>query len=644
MSEYLPRAIAAHRAGDSAAAEAAYRAHLEAAPNEPVGLHGLGLLLHQRGAHAEAARLIEHALAAGLPGAAPWANLAAVYLADHAAERACAAARAGLAREPQHFGANLNLGLAALALGQHRDALASLRVAQSQRPEDAKTALALAQAAQALGDHDAAYAALQLASAAAPEDTELAFALGAAASRSARPLTAVAALRRALAAPNAPRDTRLLLASALLDLGDAQASVRESDALLAQAPEYREAASNRLIALQHVPGMDNSRLIQAHRDWVARFLPEDAVAMPAAPRGARERLTLGFVSPRFHQGPVATFLAPVLQHLDRARFRVVLLACSAYADADTARLRDLADEFIAAHTLDDAALRDAIAAAGVDVLFDLAGHAPANRLALFARRAAPLQISWLDYFCTTGLERIDAFFSDAVLTPEHSTQRYSERLVRLPRGRLCYAPPANAPAPTARADDGTLRLGSFNRLSKLNAAVAQTWSAILRALPHATLTLKADGLQHAEVRDWVYVTRFAPHGIARDRLLFQSFGTYADTLRAYADIDIALDPFPFSGCATSCDALWMGVPVITLAGETLVARQSASLLDACGLRGLIADTPEQYVDLAVSLGRDGAQRAAWRTPLRERARIGFANAAAYTRAFEAAIWAAWQHA
>jgi predicted O-linked N-acetylglucosamine transferase (SPINDLY family) len=545
-------------------------------------------------------------------------------------------------REATHFGANLNLGLAALELKRHADALAALRTALAQRPEDAKTAAALAQAAQSLGDHESAYAVLAPLCARFPEDAGLAFAMGVAAARTARPLAVVTALRRVLAAPNPPRDTRLVLASALLDLGEVPASLAESDALLAQVPEYREAASNRLIAMQHLPGIDNARVYQAHVDWVTQYLPNAAHVAATSERPARHRLTVGFVSPRFHQGPVATFLLPVLRALDRTQFRVVLVSCSDYADANTERLRGLADEYIAAHAMDDAALHATIARAGVDVLMDLAGHAPANRLALFPRRAAPLQVSWLDYFCTTGLAAIDVFFSDAALTPEDSTQRYAERLVRLPRGRLCYAPPADAPEPTPRAHDGVLRLGSFNRLSKLNADVAQTWSAILRALPRATLTLKADGLQHADIRDWVYATRFAPHGIERERLAFQPFGSYADTLRAYAALDIALDPFPFSGCATSCDALWMGVPVVTLAGETLVSRQSASLLHACGLDALVADNPGRYTEITVALARDDAGRAALRRELRARAHAGFGDAAAFTRAFEAAIWQAWR--
>jgi len=595
MSSLLEQALSAHRAGRFVEADRAYAAHLAASPGDANALHMWGLSRHQQGRHDEAAGLIRDAIAAGAPGALPHANLAAVELARRQWHPAQAAARAALALDAGHRGARINLGLAAAGAGDAEGALRALAGVD----DDVRALLARSRAAASLG----------------------------------RLVQATAALERVLELDATQHEARLLLATVRLDRGEPGLSVAQSELLLQQVPDWAEARSNYLIALQHVPGIGAERLHAEHREWARRH-----AATPGERRSVRAGppLRLGFVSPRFHEGPVATFLLPLLRELDRTRFRCLLYVGSRHVDAASARLRALADDWLETWSLDDAAFGERIAADGIDVLFDLSGHAPANRLRALSHRAAPVQACWLDYFCTTGLDAIDYYLSDPVLTPDGSPQKFSERVLRLAHGRLCYDAPAGAPDVTAR-DDGAIRFASFNRLAKLNDDVIAAWASILRAVPEATLRLRGSGLDDPETARWLLHERFGAHGVEHDRIELQGFGSHVDTLAAYADIDVALDPFPFSGCATSCDALWMGVPVVTLAGETLVSRQSASLLSSVGLGEFATLSRDDYIATAVRLAGDVALRARLRTELRDRAREGFADAESFAREFERTV-------
>jgi predicted O-linked N-acetylglucosamine transferase (SPINDLY family) len=640
----LAAALAAHRAGDLAAAERAYRAHLDAHPNDADALHMLGLLRQQQGHPHESATLIERALAAGAQGALPQANLSAVRLALGESARAASAARAALALDREHFGAWLNLGLACERLGDLAGARAALTEARARRPDDTRTSLALGRVLEVSGDLPAAVEMLMLAVARAPNDAEAAFLLGRAQYRSGALSAAIATLERATGLAGAPRDAWLILASAQLDRGEPEASIATSDALLARWPDYAEAASNRLIALQHLPGIDCASLDHAHRDWAQRHARVARVQHAIPTSNPERRLRIGMLSPRFLAGPVPTFLLPYLAARDRSQFEVELFMASSYRDAETERLRSACERWHEVAALDDPALAELMREREIDIAVDLSGHAPGNRLTAFALGLAPLQVVWLDYFCSTGLDCFDAFLSDAMLTPPSSPQRYTEAaLIRLAAGRLCYAPPPGAPSIHPRSA-AAVRFASFNRLAKLNADVARTWAAILAAVPDSVLRLRGTAFADSTTRDFVLRERFAPHGIGADRIEFDGWGSHLETLAAYHEIDIALDPFPFSGCATSCDALWMGVPVVTLAGETLVSRQSASLLAAAGLEPLITGSVDDYIAAAIALARDPQHRAELRSELRQRARRGFGDSTRFATAFEAAIRELWKKA
>jgi len=349
----------------------------------------------------------------------------------------------------------------------------------------------------------------------------------------------------------------------------------------------------------------------------------------------RRALRIGWLSPRFNAGPVASFLPDLLAAFDRTRHRHLLIALQPTRDDATQRLQALADEWFDLSALDDRALLQRLRALELDVVIDLAGHSTANRIAVLAQRVAPLQVSWLDWFNTTAVPAMDAWISDAWLTPDDATQRYTEQLVRLPSGRFCYTPPQDAPSAVYAGGDA-IAFASFNRLAKLNAEVVAVWSAILQRTPGSRLHLGARLLDEPATRAHT-LERFAAHGIGADRLVLNGQRPYAELLAAYRGVDIALDPFPFSGCTTTCDALFMGCAVVTLPGETFVSRQSASLLWRLGKEAWVATDRDDYIERAVAAAANVRALRTQRETLREAVRARLCDAASQARDFAAVL-------
>ena len=254
----------------------------------------------------------------------------------------------------------------------------------------------------------------------------------------------------------------------------------------------------------------------------------------------------------------------------------------------------------------------------IDVLFDLAGHTAHNRLLVFARKPAPIQITWIGYEGTTGLAAMDYLLADRYVIPEGSQGYYRERVLRMPEGYLCYDPPAAAPpvGPLPSLQAGHVTFGSFNNPAKITPHVVAVWAEILRRLPTARLVLKYGWLGDKTVKQR-YLDLFAAHDVAPHRLELLPSSSYSEYLATYQQVDVALDPFPFSGSATTCEALWMGVPVITCPMETFASRHSLSHLAGVGLTELVARDLDEYVELAVSLAGDLPRLAGLRAGLRE---------------------------
>lgn len=467
----------------------------------------------------------------------------------------------------------------------------------------------------------------------APNDYETVLALAAAAHGLHRPGEAIRCSEHALALRPQARVPREIRAAALVDRGDVEAGLSEYRVLGVE--DDPAAAARHLVLAHYDPAQDADALFEAITRYAQRHLPQPQPLPPRATRPAPARRRIGWVSPRFAAGPVATFVHGLLAQFDRVRHEHVLVALQPVHDEAGRALLRLADEVVDASGFDDDALLQRLRSLQLDVLVDLAGHATANRMAVLARRVAPLQVCWLDWFDTTGVAATDAWISDRWLTPDDSGQRYSERLVRLESGRFCYTPQVSAPSPM-RLGGAEPVFASFNRLAKLNEDVVDAWAEILRAVPRARLLLRARHLEEAATREHV-AARFAARGIASERLELGGHMVYAELLAAYRGVDIALDPFPFSGCTTTCDALWMGCAVVALAGKTFVGRQAASLLWRLGRADWVADDVAAYVERAVGLAARTRELREGRAAQREAVHCRLCNAPAHARDFERAL-------
>ena len=288
-------------------------------------------------------------------------------------------------------------------------------------------------------------------------------------------------------------------------------------------------------------------------------------------------------------------------------------------DILTHRIQAAATQWRDVIALKDEQLAEQIRADRIDILFDLAGHTGSNRLLVFARKPAPIQITWIGYEGTTGLTAMDYLLADRYMVPEESQRYYRERVLRMPDGYLCYDPPHSAPpvGPPPSVTKGFTTFGSFNNLAKITPEVVATWAKILHRLPTARLIVKYRGLGDPSVQRR-YLDLFAAHEIGPQRLELQPWTSYEDYLATYHQVDLVLDPFPFSGSTTACEAMWMGVPVVTCPFETFASRHSFSHLSNLGLTETIAHDLDRYVDLAISLAGDLPRLAALRAGLRER--------------------------
>ena len=409
---------------------------------------------------------------------------------------------------------------------------------------------------------------------------------------------------------------------------------------IALRPDYASAHSNLLFTLQYTPGQTLAGLYLAHEYWSQQQCKGITSAdLASFPRKEAGPIVVGLVSPDLYAHPVGVFLLPWLENHDRSAFRLIAYADSQRDDPIASRIRFAVDDWRGIAGLDDEAVAKLVAADQVDILIDLAGHTAGNRLKMFARRVAPLQVNWLGYSATTGVSTMDAMLIDAYTAPQGVEAHFTEQLFRLDGLRFCYTPPTYAPdvSPTPVQCNGHITFGSFNNLAKITPEVIEAWAAILEAVPNARLVLKWKSLGDAETRKRL-IAAFTEYGVDGARIECRGWSRHRQMLAEYGDIDIALDPFPFSGGLTSCDSFFMGVPVLTLPGELPISRQTGSFLDALGLQDWIATTRAEYVLKAIKMAKRVDQLIILRQTLRnDLLKSSICDGTAYARAIEAAL-------
>ena len=425
-------------------------------------------------------------------------------------------------------------------------------------------------------------------------------------------------------------------------LEEAAASYAEA---LARDPHHHEARSAYLLTLNYLDNRTADEVFAAHLEFgkICETPP------PAAPSQSKieiqkSKITVAFLSPDLRSHSVAYFLEPLLQHLDRDRFEIVLYHDHFQVDATSARLKTHASlwrNFVGQH---NAVVEKQIREDRPDILVDLAGHTGYNRLPVFARRVAPVQISYLGYPNTTGLAGMDYRFVDAITDPgEDDQRRHTEKLVRFAPTAWAYSPPPSAPEIAARPAGAPITFGSFNNFAKVSDTTLALWARILHAIPSSRLVMKAHSLHQPEIARFI-ASRLEKLSVSTDRV--ELLGRTADTashLALYHRVDVALDPFPYHGTTTTCEALWMGAPVVTLAGDRHASRVGASLLTAAGHPEWIAHSKDEYVDLAVKLASSPETLAAIRHSLRDDLRRSpLLDHAAQARRFGDALLACWK--
>ena len=404
-------------------------------------------------------------------------------------------------------------------------------------------------------------------------------------------------------------------------------------------PDDMHGMSNLLLGLA---GIAPDAADEIARDWSGRFPPP-----PPPPRRRRSgRMRIGYLSPDLRVHSCAYFVEPLFAAHDRGAVEIFAYADVATPDQTTRRLQDMADHWRDIARLDDLAVEQMIRADDLDILVDLAGHTGGNRLTIFARKPAPIQVTWLGFNATTGLPQIDWKLVDPWIMPAPGAEWFAERLWPLDRVAHCWRPPAHAPDPADRIGDGAgIVFGSFNALHKLGGETLDLWGRVLNEVPGSRLCLKGLGGEDDAARARLFAG-LARSGIDARRIEIRG---WADTTRshlaAYHGVDIGLDPFPYHGTTTTCEALWMGVPVVTLAGRRVLSRIGVSLLEAVGLGDLVATTHDAYVDIARRLAVDAGRRRDLRRTLRQRMTASaLRDETGFARAVEAAFAGMIEHA
>ena len=613
--------------------------------------YALGTLHHSAQDYAEAEAAYRRAIAVDKGHEQAHCNLGNVLLAQKRFNEAADCYQRALALAPRRAVTHFNLGKTYFEKREFQAALDSYRQAAALDPGLAEPKLGMAEVMVLTDRKEDAVRICEEILLPHPGHMATRLFLGFTLKQLSRYDDALTCYRQALALKPDDLDIYCKIASIQLLIGDPADGLASIRKALALDPAHKLARLVQLFAMNYDPDTRSSDILEAHRAWGAEH--GIAIGAPAAHPNSRNPdrpLRVGYVSPDFCTHSVAWFIEPVLAHHDRMRFTVYGYSNvhPDRADEVTARLRGHCDQWRDIAPLNDTQLAELIRQDGIDLLIDLAGHSTRSRLMAFALRPAPVQLTWLGYPNITGLPAMDYRLTDACADPEDEPETAGgERLVRLPQGFLCYAPPPDAPDPGTppHAGNGYITFGSFNNLAKLNDRVVSAWSAVLNAVPGSRLLLKSVGLANAAVRERLQI-RFAAHGVAAGRIeLLPQTLSFIDHLALYRRLDIALDTFPYNGTTTTCEALWMGVPVIALAGDRHAGRVGISLLSQIGLHDLIASSVEEYVSLAATLAADSARISSLRSTLRERMRASpLCDAPAFTRKIEAAyreMWGKW---
>ncbi len=577
--------------------------------------------LLQTGCFAQARKAYARLVELSPDDASAWFELGVVLLKLGQYEHMTGPLVRALSINPRLAPAARLLGTAYARLDRFPEAIAAFRKAVDIQPENVDARFQLAMALHRSGQHREAAELFEQVIAQRPDYPEAFTGLGLARARLGEYSEAIDAYRRAI--EQRPDSARAWnnLGNALRMQNDLSGAIDAYRKALQIQPGHATAGSNLLLALNYLAGLSQENLYEEARQFERRHRPQTDTARVTFrnSRTTNRILKVGYLSPDFRAHSVAHFTRKLFAAHHRDSVEVFCYSNVLQEDPVTEQFKTGTDHWIRVRRMSDDALLERIRQDRIDILVDLAGHTADNRLPVFARRAAPVQVNWLGYPNTTGLSTMDYRITDTVADPPGAADRlHSETLLRLPTGFLCYQPGEPWPEVVASPfeKNGYISFGSFNALPKMTPGVIELWARLLRTVPDSRLILKSSALADETTRSR-YLDAFSEHGISAKRLELLGLvpGRLAH-LDLYSKIDIALDTFPYNGTTTTCEALWMGVPVVTLAGDRHAGRVSTSILQHAGLPELIAGDETAYLDLARSLASDPARLSKLRKNLR----------------------------
>lgn len=554
-------------------------------PGNPLVILNLGLAQLAAGDHAAAIGTLGRAILNDAAPARAWLGLAAALREAKRVDEALMVLGEAARRWPTDAVPWINAGMALRDAGRIDHAREAFAEATRRDPGNAKAWSNLGVLLGAAGDH----------------------------------ARAVTCLERAIALEPTLAQAHIGLAE--LDRPPPAEAVRRRAGILDAFPDLPLLRSETLMLMHYLAEVTPPALAEAHAAFGR--VHEPAAAARAKPHAAHDfspdrAARIGFVSGDFKRHAMAHLCWPILPHAERHGFAVTAYSTTIGPDDETARLRAKVARWRDVAMADDRALARLVRDDGIDVLIDMSGHTPRHRLLAFAERPAPLQLGWGDYVNTRGMAAFDALIADPIHVPPVDEPLYVELVVRMPRDYVCFAPAADAPpvAPPPILVNGYPTFGSFNETTKIQSATLELWAGPLRALPTSRLVINNFLLRQSDVAD--RVTRELDRlGIARDRVDLLTGGDHVAFLEAYARIDVMLDTHPYSGGLTTCEALWQGVPVVTLIGDRFAGRHSACHLTTAGRTHWVAASPDQFTATATALVADPVALAVTRAELRE---------------------------
>jgi len=634
INEVLSQAVQAHQSGDLEQAESFYRQVLQQDANHPDALHLLGVLMSQLQSWQSATQFFERAILAQPNEVLYYINYAEMFLNQNKLEEAAECFQKILTVQPDLFAVHNNLANLFVKLEQTDKAILHYQKALLIQPEFGKAHYNLGNMFKMQGKLLEAEQSYRKALQIDPADPMSLNNLGIVLKEQGRIEEAIEQYQLALQQKSDSPEAQTNLGNILKDRGQFEeaivcyqeairlnpdicesysnlATVYKDQGRLTEAMEtFKKAVtvdpnnanvfSNMIYAEQFLPDISLAQIRSSHQAWQDRFAAQP-VFSHVYEKNPDKKLTLGFVSADFRVHPVAYFTVGILENLAR-HCDVVCYANQPlyYDDEMTERFKQSASHWHNIHGWTDAQVAEKIREDKIDILFDLTGHNAGNRLMVFAQKPAPVQITWAGYMATTGLSAMDYILGDAYETPESAAPYYSEKIIRMPHSFIAYDPPDWAPPVNVlpALTNGYLTFGSFNILAKITPAVVALWSDVLNALQSSKLIMKTKGLSCDKTRQR-YLDMFEAHGISSDRITCYPFSSREELGQNYQQVDIQLDPFPFSGSTTTLESLWMGVPVITLPGETFAGRHSLTFLSNAGLSQFVATDQQHYINMAI---------------------------------------------